>query len=104
MAGAIQKAQSRQTRQSVSIGDIQSVAITGNGDYALELSVVAEKVSFQATGSVAGTIAFSLDGENFKNPTALVASNGIGTYTTSLAKVVKITVSGGTGRVVVAAK
>ena len=105
MAGAIKKADSRQTRQQVSITDIQSIDITANGTYYVELSVVAEKISFQATGTVAGTIEFSLTGVDYKNSTAIAATQGIVTYSTSLAKKLKITTTGGgTGRLVIAGK
>lgn len=104
MAGAIQKAQSRQTRQPVNVADIESIDISGAGTYLINLSVVAEKVSFQQTGNLVGTIAFSITGANFAGSTALLAASAIGTYTTSMCKVVQITVASGSGRIVIAAK
>ena len=104
MAGAIQKADSQQKRQLTGIGDIQSINITSNGTYEIELGIVAEKVSFQATGTVAGSVEFSLTGVDYKNSTAIAATQGIVTYTTSLVKKIKVTVTSGTGRLVIAGK
>lgn len=104
MAGAIQKADSQSKRQLTSTGDIQNIKVTGNGVFELEFGIVAEKVSFQAVGTVAGTVEFSLTGVDYKNSTAIGASQGIVTYTTSLVKKVKITVTSGTGRLVIAGK
>lgn len=105
MAGAIQKADSQQKRQLTGIGDIQSIQITGDGVYEVELGIVAEKISFQATGTVAGTVEFSLTGVDYKNSTAIGGSQAIVTYSTSLAKKLKITTTGGgTGRLVIAGK
>lgn len=104
MAGAIQSKDAKQKRQPVSITDIQSQAFTAAGVYIMELSVVSEKVSFQQEGTLAGTIEFSLTGQTFAASTPIPAAGTIGNYTASLIKVVKITVSSGSGRLVVAGK
>lgn len=105
MAGAIKKAESQKERQLMGIGDIQSVQVTADGVYEVELGIIAEKVSFQATGTVAGTVEFSLTGVDYKNSTAIGGSQAIVTYSTSLVKKLKITTTGGgTGRLVVAGK
>lgn len=105
MTGAIKRAEAQQKRQQVGIGDVQSIQISADGDYELELGIVAEKISFQVTGTLAGTVSFSLTGVDYKNPTAIGATNAIVTYSTSLAKKVKITTTGGgSGRIVIAGK
>ena len=99
------KKQSRQARQPVLVGDSQVTGTLTTGQSEIvTLSVVAEKVSFQASGSLAGTVEFSLDGVNFKNSTAIGASNAIVTYSTSLCKVLKVTASGGSGKLAILAK
>lgn len=104
MAGAIQKADSQQKRQLTGIGDIQNININGAAVFELELGIVAEKVSFQATGTVAGTVEFSLTGVDYKGSVAIGASQTIVTYSTSLVKKVKVTISSGAGRLVIAGK
>lgn len=104
MSGAIPKSQSRQVRQPVSIADIESVNITGTGDYLVNLSVIADKVSFQQVGTLVGTISFSLTGSDFTGSTAILSASNIGNYTSSMCKVVKITITSGIGRLVIAAK
>lgn len=100
------KKQAKSARQSVSIGDSQ---VTGTLDGTtttenLTLTCVAEKVSFQADGDLAGTVEFSIDGVNFKNSTAIGASNAIVTFSTHMVKVLKVTRSGGTGKLHVLGK
>lgn len=70
----------------------------------IEFGDVASKVSFQASGDLAGNVEFSLDGENFKNTTAIGASNAIVSFNTHNVSAVKITRSGGSGSVVFACK
>jgi hypothetical protein len=65
---------------------------------------VASAVTFQASDNLTGTIEFSVDGENFKNSTALAASNAMTTFTTHLVTAVRITRTGGAGKVAVACK
>lgn len=104
MAGAIQSKDAKQKRQQVSITDIQSQAFTAAGVVIMELSVVAEKVSFQQQGTLSGTVEFSLNGVDFVGSAAIPAASTIGNYTASLCKCVRITVASGTGRLVVAGK
>lgn len=104
MAGAIASRDAKQKRQPVSITDIQSQSFTAAGTYIMELSVLAEKVSFQQEGTLSGTVEFSLTGQTFVASAAIPASGTISNYTASLCKVVKITVSSGAGRIVIAGK
>lgn len=104
MAGAIQSKDAKQKRQPVSITDIQSQAFTAAGVVIMELSVVADKVSFQQEGTLVGTVEFSLTGQTFAGSVAIPASGTISNYTTSLVKAIKITVASGAGRLVVAGK
>lgn len=103
---AITKEQARKVRQPTLIGDL---SVTGILDgvtttQILEFSCIAEKVSFQADGTLAGTVEFSIDGVNYKNSTAIGAANAIVTFSTHMCKSVKVTRSGGTGRLHVLAK
>lgn len=104
MAGAIQSKDAKQKRQPVSITDIQSQTFNGAGTYIMELSIVAEKVSFQQEGTLVGTVEVSLTGQTFAASAAIPASGSISNYTASLVKVVKITITSGAGRLVVAGK
>ncbi len=104
MAGAIQSKDARQKRQPVGVSDIQGIQITSSGDYIVELSIVSEKISIQQEGTLAGTVTFSLSGVSFVGSIAIPATGAISNYTTSLAKVIKITVTSGSGRIVIAGK
>lgn len=101
---AIPKQKARIARQPVTIADIESMDITANGVYDIPLSVAADKVSFQQKGNMVGTVEFSLTGANFAGSTAIPAQTAIGNYTTSMCKIVRVTVTSGTGRIVIAAK
>lgn len=103
---AITKAQARQVRQPSLVGDM-AITATLDGTTTTEIitfSAVAEKVSFQADGDLAGTVEFSIDGVNFKNSTAIGATNAIVTFNTHMSKVIRVTRSGGSGKLHVLAK
>lgn len=104
MAGAIQSKDAKQKRQPVSITDIQSFSFSAAGTQTIELSIVAEKVSFQQEGTLVGTVEFSLTGVTHAGSTAIPAQGTISNYTASLAKSVKITIASGAGRLVIAGK
>lgn len=102
----LSKKDARRLRQPTLVGDMQ---VTGTLDgttttETLTLSCVAEKVSFQADGDLAGTVEFSIDGINFKNSTAIGATNAIVTFNTHMVKVLKVTRSGGSGKLHVLGK
>jgi hypothetical protein len=61
------------------------------------------KVSFQATGTLQGTIEFSISGQNWVNSTAIPAANAIGTFSTHNVEGVRITRTSGSGQLFIAA-
>lgn len=101
---AITKQQARRTSQSMFTGDIQQAILNASDPEVIMIfSNIAEKISFQASGDLAGTVEFSLNGKDFKESVAIPASNAIENYDSSLVKAVKISRTSGTGRIVVAA-
>lgn len=102
---AIEKKKARKVLAPLVVSDIQSTAVlSATGSEIIELNCVGSKVSFQGTGNLTGTVEFSLDGINYKDSTAIPASNALGSYATHLVKSVKITWASGSGRVVVASR
>jgi hypothetical protein len=99
------KLQANKVRQQVRNDEMQ---VTGTLDgtttsQILTLSLVAQKISLQASGSLAGTFEVSLDGSQWANSTAIGAVGAIVTYSTSLVKHIRVTRSGGSGTLTVAA-
>lgn len=70
----------------------------------IELGDVFSKITFQASGDLAGTIEFSMNGVNFVTSTALPASNAMASYNTHNVASVRITRSGGSGKVALGCK
>jgi hypothetical protein len=70
----------------------------------ITFGTVAEKVSFQGDGDLAGTVEFSIDGINWKNSTAIGATNAIVSFNTHNSAAIRVTRSGGSGRLHVAIK
>jgi hypothetical protein len=102
---AYSKLQANKVRQQVRNDEMQ-VTSTLDGtttSQVLSLSLVAQKVSIQASGTLAGTIEVSLDGVQWTNSTAIGAVGVIVTYSTSLVRHVKVLRSGGSGTLTVAA-
>ncbi len=100
------KKEARKAREKVVAGD---AVATGTLDgtttsEVIQLGVPAEKVTFQASGTLAGTIEFSTNGVDFYGSTAIPGSNAPGTYTTHMAKAVRVTRSGGEGKLHILAK
>lgn len=62
-----------------------------------------EKVSFQASGSLAGNIEFSISGLNWVSSTPIPGSNAIATFSAHNVEGVRITRTGGTGQLFIAA-
>jgi len=96
---AITKEQARKVRQPVSTGDL-SLSISLDGTTTIDirqLSISAEKISWQSDGDLAGTVEFSLDGVTFFGSVAFAATVP-GSYSTHLIRVVKITRTGGAGK------
>lgn len=61
------------------------------------------KVSFQATGDLAGTVEFSISGMNWFTSTAIPAANGPASFTAHNVDGVRVTRTGGTGQLFIAA-
>lgn len=99
------QAVSSRKRQLTSGGDLQSTD-TLDGSTTTEivrLSTVAEKVTFQSTGDLAGDVTFSLNGTDFASSTAFTAG-ALVTFSAHLVKSVTVVRSGGSGRLIIAAK
>ena len=69
----------------------------------IKLGIPVSKVSYCSTGTLAGTITFSVDGENFVDSDAFVA-NVPESYATHNVIAVTVTRTGGAGKLVIAAK
>lgn len=96
---AVSKQQARKVRQPVLTGDL---FLTGTLDGTtlteiVLLSSVAEKISVQSDGSLAGTVEFSINGTDFFGSAAFVATVPI-SYNTHLVRAVRVTQTGGTGK------
>jgi len=70
----------------------------------ISLGFPAEVVSFQASGTLAGNIEFSLDGTNWTNTTAIPGSNVIGSFSSHLVLAVRVTRTAGAGKLSIAVK
>lgn len=96
---AITKAQARKVRQPVLKGDH---AITGTLDATtttedITLSCIATSVTLQGDGTLAGNATFSVNGVDFGSSTAFVAATMV-TFNTHNVRVIRITRTGGTGK------
>lgn len=99
------KKDSRKAREKVSVADMVSTG-TLDGTTTVEviqLGVAADKVSWQSSGTLAGTVEFTINGTTWVASTAFTATV-IGTYTASLVKAVRVTRTGGTGKLHILAK
>lgn len=65
---------------------------------------VFSKVTFQASGDLAGNVTFSVDGINFKDTTAIGASNAMISFSTHNVCAARVTRTGGSGKVSFACK
>lgn len=93
------KKESTKARQRVFTGDKQ---VTGELDATtttetLQLGMVAEKITVQSTGTLAGNIEVSANGTNFVSAGAFTAGVPV-TYSAHLCVAVRITRTGGTGK------
>ncbi len=70
----------------------------------LTIGSVSEKVTFQASGDLAGTVEFSVNGTNWFGSTAIPGANAPASYNTHNVCAIKVTRSGGTGKVFLACK
>ena len=104
--GATRREALQQFQQPVNITDSR---VTGTLDAAtaseiITLAVAAEKVSFQASGTLTGNVLFSIDGINFTNTTAIGGSNAIVTFSSHLVKVLRVDRVAGTGKLHILAR
>jgi hypothetical protein len=102
---AITKAQASKVRQPTKVGDQQS---TGTLDgttttETIQLGIVAEKVTVQSDGTLAGNVQFSTNGVDFYTTTAFTATTPV-TYSTHLITAIKVTRTGGTGKLSISAR
>jgi hypothetical protein len=94
-----EKKQSTKARQPVFIGDKQvTVDLDGTTTTeTLQLGMVAEKVTVQSTGTLAGNIEVSANGINFVSAGTFAAGTPV-TYTSHLCVAVRITRTSGAGK------
>lgn len=102
---AVTKIQARKVRQPVLIGDlaISKILDGTTTTETIQLSSVAEKVTVQSDGTLAGNVEFSVNGVDFFGSTAFTATVPA-TYSTNLVKVLKVTRTGGSGKLHVVAR
>ena len=96
---AVSKQQARKVRQPVLTGDL-FLSGTLDGTTTTEivlLSSVAEKITVQSDGTLAGTVEFSVDGTDYFGSAAFVAVTPV-SYSTHLARAIRITRTVGTGK------
>lgn len=96
---AITKAQARSVRQPVLVGDYEvSAALdAGTTQTTVLFSSVAEKVTFQSDGDLAGNFEISVNGVNWSSGATFTA-NTIATYSTNLVRLIRVNRTGGSGR------
>jgi hypothetical protein len=96
---AITKAQARRVRQPTFVGDLEVTGtLSANPSVEiLELSSIAEKITVQSSGTLAGNLEISVNGTDWLAATAFVATT-IVSYNTHLIRLVRVTRTGGTGR------
>ena len=102
---AVTKEQARKVRQAVQTDDLSlSIALDGTTTIDTRIfSVVAEKVSWQSDSTLAGTVEFSINGTDFFGSVAFAAT-APGSYNTHLIRAIKITRTGGAGKLHLLAK
>lgn len=102
---AYSKKETRKAREKVSVSDMVSTG-TLNASTTVEivqLGVPADKVSWQSDGTLAGTVEVTINGTTWVSSTAFTATV-IGTYSASLVKALRVTRTGGAGKLHILAK
>lgn len=99
------KKDARKAREKVSAADMVSTeTLDGvNTVEIVQLGIPADKVSWQSDGTLAGTVEVTINGTTWVASTAFTATV-IGTYSASLVKALRITRTGGTGKLHILAK
>lgn len=69
----------------------------------LELGAAMSRVTFQGSGDLAGTVEFSVNGTTWFSSTAIAGANAPTTYSTHNFNAMKVTRSGGSGQLSIAA-
>ena len=103
------KKETRKAREKVSASDMVATAILDGSTPELtveicQFGVVAEKVTFQANSTLAGTIEFTANGTDWYGSTAIAGSNAPVSYSTHLAKAARVTRSAGSGQLFILVK
>jgi hypothetical protein len=101
---AISKAAARSTKQAVLSGDeLVSPVLDGTSTvYTFELTGPASKITLQSSDSLAFDYEVSVNGKNFVTGASVVAG-ALSSYSTHNISTVKVTRTGGTGKVSLAA-
>jgi hypothetical protein len=96
---AVTKQQARKVRLPVLTGELYlSGVLDGTTtEEIIELSSVADKITFQSDGNLAGAVLFSINGLDFASSTAFTANTMV-SFNTHLVRVIKITRSSGSGK------
>lgn len=68
----------------------------------VKLPIVAERITVQSTGTLAGSIDVSLDGENWSNNTVFTANTMV-TFSSHNVASVRVNRTGGEGKLIIAA-
>ncbi len=92
-------------KQSVRTGVRTATAelsVSNPGPEIIDLGDVCAKVTFQSDGNLTGTIEFSVDGKTWGNSTALATA--MTSFNTHNVCAVRVTRSGGTGKVSIGGK
>ena len=102
---AVTKIQARKVRQPTLVGDLaisKALDAVTTSDI-IELSSVADKVTVQSDGSLAGTVEFSINGVDFFGSAAFTATAPL-SYSTHLVRLIKVTRTGGAGKLHIVAR
>lgn len=92
-----------QAKQRVSSGTAIATAVLDASNTTEDLRFpTGAKVSFQATGDLAGTILFSISGEEYVSSVAIPAANALGSFNTHNVCGIRVTRSGGSGQLFIA--
>lgn len=99
------KKETQRARQNVTVGTklVTQVLDATNPVEILHFGGAIARVTFQATDSLAGTVEFSVNGTNWFGSTAIPGANAPQTYTTNNFNSMRVTRTGGTGKLAIAA-
>lgn len=100
---AISKREALKVRQPTKIGEsaVTPLLDGSNTTETIVFSMVAEKITLQASGDLAGDFTVSADGVNFDTGGSLAASNALASFNTHNVRAVRVTRTGGSGKVTI---